>query len=323
MMDEVFDAAGRLTKEQLTPLLARDDRALWRFVVQFALYVGSGGVILWAGGRWWWLLALAYVVFGWMTMAMFAITHETSHNTAFSSRWMNEVVLWLASIPSFYTPTGFRQFHFAHHRHTHDPHRDPEISVGGNPAPAVTGSLGMYLSFLSGIPLLLFKVMLLVAAAMGGPSVVWKRILFFVPERHQRRFSWEARGALLFHALFWGLGFVYLPTMVYLLGAVLFGHLMLALYLVTEHNGLPHDASIFGRTRTTRAKGWMRFVMWNMPYHTEHHAYPAIPWHALPQAHTILKEHLQILPNYRTFHRRVIGSLLRGQPYREEPKSQD
>ena len=321
-MEEVFDSTEKLSQEQLKPLLHRDNSALTGFVIQYTLFLGSAGVILYFGARFWWLLALASLVFGAMTMAMFAITHETSHNTAFSSRSLNEIVLWLASVPMLYTPTGFRQFHFAHHRHAHDPHRDPEASIAGHPVPAVTGSLFMYLNFISGIPLVLFKFAMTLAAALGAPSLIWK-FLFFVPERHQRRYMWEARLALLLHGLFWGFGFAYLPNMLYLLIAYFLGHLMLTLYLVTEHNGLDHTAPILGRTRTTLAHPLIRFIMWNMPYHAEHHAYPAIPWHALPQAHTLLKDHIKKLPNYRTFHKIALSSLLRGKAYKEDATPTD
>ena len=29
----------------------------------------------------------------------------------------------------------------------------------------------------------------------------------------------------------------------------------------------------------------VRLFAWNMPYHAEHHAYPAVPFHALPRLH--------------------------------------
>jgi fatty acid desaturase len=31
-----------------------------------------------------------------------------------------------------------------------------------------------------------------------------------------------------------------------------------------------------------------------MPYHAEHHAYPALPFHALPAAHELLKERIAV-----------------------------
>ena len=41
---------------------------------------------------------------------------------------------------------------------------------------------------------------------------------------------------------------------------------------------------------TTRAVHWLT---WNMPYHVEHHAYPAVPFHALPRLHAIVDDEIK------------------------------
>ena len=47
-----------------------------------------------------------------------------------------------------------------------------------------------------------------------------------------------------------------------------------------------------------------------MPYHAEHHAYPAVPFHKLPEFHEILQRHLKETENgYVRFHRRYAGQL--------------
>ncbi len=48
-------------------------------------------------------------------------------------------------------------------------------------------------------------------------------------------------------------------------------------------------------TRTTLTNGLMRLLMWNMPFHTEHHLYPPIPFHRLPDAHAAMRERLGVL----------------------------
>jgi fatty acid desaturase len=43
----------------------------------------------------------------------------------------------------------------------------------------------------------------------------------------------------------------------------------------------------------------VRLFAWNMPYHAEHHAYPAVPFHALPALHARVQgrvEHVE--PGY-------------------------
>lgn len=70
------------------------------------------------------------------------------------------------------------------------------------------------------------------------------------------------------------------------------GHGLLSTYLVMEHNGLPHEGNILERTRSIRTNKVVNYLLWNMPYHAEHHAYPAVPFHALPLLHEEIKEEL-------------------------------
>ena len=52
-----------------------------------------------------------------------------------------------------------------------------------------------------------------------------------------------------------------------------------------EHLGLPHVDAITENTRTTRTNALMRWMCWNMQYHTAHHAFPGVPCYALPRLH--------------------------------------
>jgi fatty acid desaturase len=37
----------------------------------------------------------------------------------------------------------------------------------------------------------------------------------------------------------------------------------------------------------------VQWWLWNMNYHTEHHAWPSIPWHALPAVHQRIAGNLE------------------------------
>jgi fatty acid desaturase len=52
-----------------------------------------------------------------------------------------------------------------------------------------------------------------------------------------------------------------------------------------DRNGLTN-------TRTTLSNAVVRLLMWNMPYHAEHHLYPSIPCHRLADAHAVLRDRL-------------------------------
>jgi fatty acid desaturase len=52
-----------------------------------------------------------------------------------------------------------------------------------------------------------------------------------------------------------------------------------------EHLGLPHIDTITSNTRSTRTNAVMRWMGWNMQYHTAHHAFPGVPCYRLPALH--------------------------------------
>ena len=91
---------------------------------------------------------------------------------------------------------------------------------------------------------------------------------------------------------------------------VLLGQPVLRLYLLAEHGRCPFVADMLQNTRTTFTNRLVRFLAWNMPFHAEHHAFPAVPFHRLPALHAELAPHLKsVSPGYRAFTRRYLRSL--------------
>ena len=90
----------------------------------------------------------------------------------------------------------------------------------------------------------------------------------------------------------------------YWLVPVLLGQPFLRAYLLAEHTGLPLVEDFWENTRTTLTGAPLRFLAWNMPFHAEHHAYPGVPFHALPELHQREKAKLKaVSPGYLAFHR--------------------
>jgi fatty acid desaturase len=66
-------------------------------------------------------------------------------------------------------------------------------------------------------------------------------------------------------------------------------------------------------SRTTRSLAAIRRLAWNMPYHAEHHACPALPFHALPAAHRLLRARIAVQsPGYIAVNREILAGLRRG-----------
>ena len=71
----------------------------------------------------------------------------------------------------------------------------------------------------------------------------------------------------------------------YWLLPVALGQPLLRAILLAEHTGCSEDDDALSNTRTTHTILPVRFLMWEMPFHAEHHRYPALPFFALARAH--------------------------------------
>lgn len=230
-------------------------------------------------------VAPAMLAHGIALVFLFSAEHETIHRTAFRSRWLNDTTAWLAGLVLLLPPAYFRYFHFAHHRYTQDPERDPELAL---PKPA---SFAEWLNQVSGWPYWRGQVGLLIAHARGRVTAA------YIPDRNRAEVIREARIFLVIY-----LGAIVLSIAVrsdlllfYWLIPVLLGQPFLRLYLMAEHAGCPLVADMLANSRTTLTNGAVRFIAWNMPYHAEHHAFPSVPFHGLPGLHRLLRNDIEIM----------------------------
>jgi len=81
---------------------------------------------------------------------------------------------------------------------------------------------------------------------------------------------------------------------------------------ITQHIGLADDVLDHRlNCRTVYMNPFSRFVYWNMNYHVEHHMFPMVPYHALPELH---REMLPDCPKpYSSFwdaYREIIPTLI-------------
>jgi fatty acid desaturase len=96
---------------------------------------------------------------------------------------------------------------------------------------------------------------------------------------------------------------------------VLMGQPVLRLYLLAEHGDCPHVADMFLNTRTTFTSRVVRFLAWNMPYHVEHHVFPAVPFHNLPDLHRLMRGNLKVTAEgYAAFSRAYLARRLTSGP---------
>jgi fatty acid desaturase len=80
--------------------------------------------------------------------------------------------------------------------------------------------------------------------------------------------------------------------------------------LIVEHSDCAETADDFANTRTTLASFPLRLLMRHMPFHAEHHLYPAVLFHQLPALHALIGRHLRhVAPSYPAVNREILGCL--------------
>ncbi|CAE8589100.1 unnamed protein product [Polarella glacialis] len=291
-----------LSNAQLAVLAARSDRAGF---LHLGLQYGQilAGALLIAGtGMFGRMLGMCLMGFGLVTMGHCA-QHECIHNTAFRTRRINNIVSWLASLPRLTNPIWERMLHKDHHTYTNDPARDPEI-MAGSPANALPGDIYSYVTKILrigggkyGLGVWSARVAILTTCAAGrivgysGFDLVPEKKATFVKADLQR----SCRLQLGFYAaiiLLVAYTNSWAAAAKYWLLPMLVGEPLHAFFHIADHLNCEHDYKN-GRanTRTTPAPSFVRFNMWNMNYHAEHHLYPSIPFHQLPAAHDALHGH--------------------------------
>ncbi len=289
-----------LPSETRAALTVREDApGLRRLTAHAGLVIGLGALIS-AGVPGWWVLVLPQGV---LIVFLFTLLHETVHRTAFSTGWLNDRVAQAAGVLLLIPAEWFRLFHFAHHRHTQDPERDPEL------ASAKPETRRAYVLHVSGLPLWWAAAKVLIANAAG------RNRDGFVPPAARTGVTREARAMLTLYLALGGLSALAGSAALLWVWIVpaLVGQPFLRLYLLAEHGRCPFVANMFENSRTTFTSRLVRAVAWNMPYHAEHHAFPAVPFHRLPDLHRLAAAHLRTTEDgYARFTAGYVASLSGG-----------
>jgi fatty acid desaturase len=293
-------------REMKALLQKRDHPAIRDTVILFgamAIFAGIG-IALWPS--WWgapfWL---AYgVLYG---SAMDSRWHECGHGTAFKSAWMNRAVYQIASFCMIRNPVTWKWSHVRHHTDTIIVGRDPEILAMRPPKLLLIG-----LNFL-GLTDAWHGLRKMMLNAFGQ---IEPQEASFIPKPEQAKAVAVARIWVLIYSATIALCIIQqsiLPLMVVglprLYGA--WHHVMTGLL---QHTGLAENVTDHRlNTRTVYMNPVSRFIYWNMNYHVEHHMFPAVPYHRLPELHARIKDDLPA-PNPSIWHAiREIAPILRRQ----------
>jgi fatty acid desaturase len=303
VIDSDAMVAGCLERETLRRLSRRSDaRGLRQLGVHLGLLVATGALVWTSRAHAW--LAAALILHGIVLSFLFCALHESIHGTAFESRWLNASVAWVCGALLLLPPEYFRLFHFAHHRYTQDPSRDPELAV---PAPS---RLASYLWRISGLPYWRERLTVTLRHALTGRVAET-----FIPASKAALVVREAR-------ILWACYLTVIAASLYLRSAdaliywvlpAILGQPFLRLFLLAEHTGCDFSDDMLTNTRTTYTNAAVRLLAWRMSYHAEHHSFPAVPFHELAAVNALLGPQARVRAcGYLAVHRGLLRQLWTG-----------
>ncbi len=265
-MDASFSRRKLLSPAEYKALNQRSDL---RGGVQMASHLGAIAVAGWLHAQalgTWWVIPTGFVL-GVLINFLYAAQHELSHSTVFATPRVNEVFGRLIGFVQLF-PRDFDQvMHFAHHSHTQDWERDGELV-------RQPYTLTTYLLWVFGITYWRNRVFGLVRRARG---IIVEP---FIRPQEEGKIILESRLHLAGYAGIAVLAVAlqsWAPLTFWLIPMVLTKPVH-QLQNTIEHLGLSHEDDILENTRSTRTNALMRWLCWQMPYHTAHHTFPSVPF---------------------------------------------
>lgn len=288
----------RLAREDMKALHVRSD---FKGFVQTGGYLGilaaTGGTAIYSAFHWpWWATCAAVFAHGMVTAFLINGVHELGHGTVFRTKRLNGFFCHVLAFLGWINHEVFQASHTRHHRYTLHPPDDLEVVL---PVP-----LMLWHVFKTGFvhPVCAWNTLReRVRIACGRFSGEWEMTLFpeqdpklRIPPVRWARILLFGHGAIVGISLFFGWWIV--PVVVTL--APFYGGWLFFLCNNTQHIGLRDNVPDFRLCcRTFRLNPLVRFLYWQMNYHTEHHMYAAVPCYNLHRLHRLIEHDLPATPD--------------------------
>jgi fatty acid desaturase len=219
----------------------------------------------------WWFLGTGFCL-GVLINFLYAAQHELSHGTVFKTFKINE---FFGRIIGFFMlfPRDFDQvMHFAHHRWTQEWEKDGELVR--EPITIKT-----YILWFWGFTYWYNRISGIIRRARG---IILEP---YITKSENAKVILESRLHVLGYLLILIISLFYGSWM-----ALTFWILPMVLTKpihqmqnTIEHLGLTHKKDILQNTRSTRTNFFMKWMCWQMPYHTAHHTFPSVPFWKLKE----------------------------------------
>jgi len=285
-----------IAKEKLRELTRRSN---WKGFLQtvpylcLLIFTGAAAFYAYAHLPLPWLIVILFV-HGTFYAFLLNGFHELVHGTLFKSKRPNAIFLRIFSFLSWNSHVLFRASHIRHHASTLHPPDDEEVVL------PLRLTMRTFLLCAVVNPLGFYKVAsTMVRHSMGRLSTSWERTLF--PERDKVGLRLLKRWARI----------VLIGHLVIIVASVASGHWLFAvvtsfarfygggfqwLINITQHIGLQDNVPDFRLCcRTIELNPFVRFLYFQMNYHTEHHMYAAVPCYSLRKLHRTIAHEMPVI----------------------------
>lgn len=270
-MEEVFSRRKIVNAEELKYLNQRSDLRGWMQMISHLCLIAILAAAHMMVMETWWVLLTGFCL-GVAINFLYAAQHELSHWTVFKTKSLNE--FWGRVIGFFMIfPRDFDLImHYSHHRFTQDWDKDGELV-------REPYTLATFLLWMSSITYWRNRVFGVIRRARG---VI---IEPYIHSSEEAKVIRESRLHLLGYAMIAGVS-IYFQTWVvvaFWIAPMVLTKPVHQLQNTIEHLGLTHNNDILNNTRSTRTNAFMRWLCWQMPYHTAHHSFPSVPFWKLKE----------------------------------------
>jgi fatty acid desaturase len=243
-------------------LSAKTYRSIPRICLDVCLWIGTAALAICLHR--WWVTATSVFVIGFGPFHDLLVQgHEGTHDLISRNRRVNDLFTWFTLALAGISAEAHRRFHLDHHHYAHTA-EDPEYQFFDRVVRGVPG----------------WAYFLIPAFAQIGVNAfgLQKKM----PAEVRRRIVRELAGAILLHAgmaLFLG----WRRYLLFVLSPMVTGlYVASVLRSVTEHHDVT-EGSVWTNARSIVTHPLIEFLWSNVNYHLEHHLYPSVPYHALPE----------------------------------------
>ena len=248
-------------------------RSVPRILLDVLLWTLAAGVAE-SFGRWWITAPIILLIGALPLHDLLVHGHEGTHDLISRNPHVNEVLTWLTLGLVGISSTAHRAFHLDHHL---DPHtdRDPEFQLFNSVVRGVPG----------------WAYLVIPAAAQLGINLYPFRCRKH--NQHRRRVAIDVACAIALHAAL----ALMLGIKLYLLFVIapMYSGLFFASVLrgICEHHAVK-AGNKWTNARSVATNRWLEFFWSNVNYHLEHHLFPSVPFHRLPELRKLLDEELSL-----------------------------